>query len=369
LADANLTDDERVEAQRRAYELALARNGGAEPPYNPDAAASDFRKAAGVVISLRSTGAAAQPVSEASRTIWSIYAGLSRTYRILIAAAAIVAALVGAITLFDAGIAVVNAGMQSRVRETKRVADDAQSGEPRMVACIQINSVDESTMTLQGQLFFHTSDAAVQDALEKQGGKMPLMLTDAYSSTIHQKIAQFRNRRFGYGTFNFDVKSEPIPIALSTASTSVSYPFDLAEAQLELLFESAGNLNFVPAFEVERACAGRKLDAVKWGSGAIKISLARTWDEKMFVCAASVLFLMTCLTLCIVLLRNRGHLSGVQEALAMASFLIATVGFRQFLGLDRFFVRPILDIVLFLPSLAVMAAIFCIHIVPKRSII
>ena len=121
---------------------------------------------------------------------------------------------------------------------------------------------------------------------------------------------------------------------LPVMASMMGYPYD--DIRLEQIVYLSGSRGFDYPFdmEVQKALPGRLL-RVSIDSGRVSVVLRRSFIEKTFVILSGVIFLSVCVLVAFKLFSSTTSLSGIDEILAVAGFLLATAEFRSLLDIPR----------------------------------
>ncbi len=159
--------------------------------------------------------------------------------------------------------------------------------------------------------------------------------------------------------FSGQVYAETPRFHLRTFASVDGYPFDHLTILPTMVVYDTDGLQVAAKYEVERAVAGRNMQISDRGGWDIRF--VRVPLESLFVVASALVFLFLTILVGAKLFSAGVQLSGLQEVVAVAGYIIAASGFRDVLGLSRFGGISALEVVtfglpLFLLSLAIVVS-------------
>jgi hypothetical protein len=261
-------------------------------------------------------------------------------------------------------IPIMNSELSTRAREMYSIPTSRESRQENLFTVrLRLMSLSEESNSLRVSLFLHSRNEKFREYLKKGATKASIQVTDALDMNsvagVSSTTLDFETDSHG----SIDLKTNGTDFDLYAIDETYQFPFDRhASAFIIMVRLEDGSM---PPFnvEVERVFAGRKL-TLEGSSEQFRIYLGRTLNEKIIVVGSSVIFLATCFLLLYAIWNDREGLTGYQEALGLAGFVIAAVGFRQFAGLDIIKPRPYLDVILFLPALVVLLLVFSLRMRP-----
>lgn len=130
------------------------------------------------------------------------------------------------------------------------------------------------------------------------------------------------------------ISAETPPFKLTAFPSVASYPFDDWEFFPVVKLLARANLNAPAEYSVERMLPGKELKvegtAYNW-----KVYLQRTVAEQVLVLAVGIAFLALSFLISWRMFSRDAALSGMQELLALAGFVVAIAGLRDMLGVTR----------------------------------
>jgi hypothetical protein len=261
-------------------------------------------------------------------------------------------------------IEMMNAEYFTRTRDLitlKPSRDVSESvGDYPLVLRLRLVEFDESTGRLDVQLFAYTRDNDYRQQLETGRKRIFVSITDGMSTNSITNLERARLMFVADTIPNvsyFVSQSNTLemkPIFLSDVSI---FPFDTYRARLLIWVISPDGLPPPFALEVEKSYFVRTL-SVEGTPNEVEIAASRPILDKVVVVGSAGLFLLICVLVSVSLMIERRHLTGLEESLALAGFLLAAIGFREFAGFTELKSRSFLDVVVFLVPLAALFVVF-----------
>jgi len=131
-----------------------------------------------------------------------------------------------------------------------------------------------------------------------------------------------------------DAASRSATFALPAYTSGVPYPFDDVRVRPFLQVTDDKMMGVPVRAEVQKAFPGREM-VVRLEGGVPEIRLSRTTTEVAYILTTGLIFFALSVAIALRLFSPTSALTGVQELIAVASYLVAAAGFRDLLGLSR----------------------------------
>lgn len=246
---------------------------------------------------------------------------------------------------------------RATLRPARPVAD---GGAPPVMVRIAIHEFDEKAGRARASLFAYTRDPDYQHRLQHDSLHLYVVVSDGVEvggvgDLVRQRLTfapdTIPNIAFGQAKSNV-VEFSP------RFSTDVSiFPLDTYEVRLLVMVTTRQEYTPNYAIEVEKSYLGRTF-AAEGSSREVQVFAGRPRLDRIVVISSSLLFLALCLVVGHRLWAERDRLSGFNESIALAGFLLAALGFREFAGLSTLPSRSVLDVLLFIPALTLLLVAF-----------
>jgi hypothetical protein len=217
-------------------------------------------------------------------------------------------------------------------------------------------------MLIVHKLLPEENAAEVSIVVNAQGDAM--LHLDPTSAACFSLIVDDRSpdRAFPPRTYRFDCKAgagenfvtRESPRFLLPAWQSVSmFPFD--DVQIWPIVRLVAQTDWPPArYSATKAFPGRVIsntgNELNWA-----IHFARSPNQKIAILAGAALFVLLTIFVSARILFGREPLSALQDLIAVASYVVAAVGFRELLGLNKSIGTSAFEIAFFILPLAMMA--------------
>jgi hypothetical protein len=134
--------------------------------------------------------------------------------------------------------------------------------------------------------------------------------------------------------YSYAASAGPL-IRLPVYSSVVGFPFDVTSLRPDIAVHDLAGTDYPFELRVEKGFPGRLVKTRIDDGGLPLIEIERSWLEKGFYCSARAVFILILLTVTLSLFRSESTLTGLQEVLAAAGFLLASAGFRSAIGIPQ----------------------------------
>ncbi|WP_297089431.1 hypothetical protein [uncultured Draconibacterium sp.] len=257
---------------------------------------------------------------------------------------------------------VVNDDLYGRMIETKRFCDDSFDVKTDYVTVrFIIHNIHEQENAVDASLLIFTTGQKINHDLKEGKFSITADVRDGYG---YAPFGQYHKIVLDSSVVDKNVKtsnliSESENFLFPIANSVDGFPYDdvLIYPRVSVNYSGTPSEKYKLNTEVQKMMTGRQLE-VSCKSPRIA-TLSRTPIEKMFIVSSSVIFLVLAILVGISLILTKTGLSRTEELLAIATYLMATAGFRELIGFSRDTGISALEVaVLGIPLALVFTAIF-----------
>jgi hypothetical protein len=278
--------------------------------------------------------------------------------------AAAALSVAGGLLVLVVAIVVTLMNDEYRAGVVERVTLDAfyprPGGQAPVTLRVTLHEFDEPGGRVRASLFAYTRDPAWQSRLQHDSLHLYAMVSDGMETGGVGDLVRHRlvfapdtipNSAFG------EAKSQVLEFSPTFSRDVAIFPLDTYRVRLLVMLTTREE--HTPAFEVEvqKSYVGRTF-SVDGTSTEVMVAADRLLLDRIVVISASILFLALCGVIGRSLWMERDRLSGFNESIALAGFLLSAMGFREFAGFDQLPSRSVLDVLLFIPALTVLLTAF-----------
>jgi hypothetical protein len=245
--------------------------------------------------------------------------------------------LVAAIMVMALWFQLLNADLYGRLTETQRLGNifGATDDDPTIRLVLHRLLSDENAVEASVIL---TLSSAKREDFKKQG-----------NTRLRARVYDASFQPFGMGGFiTLDLVSpEDIPdpglnvisqqsnrFMLPLSPSLEGFPFDDRGVRVFTELRGTRSVVYAHLVEVEKMIPGRLLRA-SLNNGAVNATLTRTSTEKFLTITGAMVFLIVTLVIAWKLFMSTRALTGLEEVLAMAGYIVGAAGFRDLLGISR----------------------------------
>lgn len=151
-----------------------------------------------------------------------------------------------------------------------------------------------------------------------------------------------------------DAASRSAVFTLPAYTSGVPYPFDDVRVRPFLNVTDDKMMGVRTSAEIQKAFPGREM-VVHLQGGIPEIRLSRTTTEVAYILTTGLIFFALSVAIALRLFSATSALTGVQELIAVASYLVAAAGFRDLLGLSRLAGTSVFEILILGVPLVLLA--------------
>ncbi|WP_348705688.1 hypothetical protein [Tenacibaculum sp. 190524A02b] len=213
-----------------------------------------------------------------------------------------------------------------------------------------LKKILEDESAIEASIVLNYEKALIFEKYESTEIDFDIVISDRYNFnpsglTYKYRINDNINKQtFGYTNSGFETDNFKIPFAPS----AYGYPYDEFKFSTNIsLFANGITTNF--NYYIQDRIPGRIINTEKKQT----VNLSRTKTEKTLVLVSSIIFILMSIILTYKLVTKPKGLKTIEELIMVASYIIAIAGFREILGLSRYFGTGFLEItVIFIPLIS-----------------
>jgi hypothetical protein len=249
--------------------------------------------------------------------------------------------------------AILNADLYGRMDENTQVFLGRDSTLDALVVIHRLISDEnaaEVSVMLSARMY-----SPVGDSISSGKLRLKVAVYDGSSSLPFTPLAIATLDSSARIASNFTITTSSQRFIAPVIPSVNGFPFDEISIEPLIVVNASDGQDRLPSIHVLKTVPGRLLRTQKQNTEPI-ISLVRSQTEIALVLTTSVAFLVISLIVTRHIVAHAKRLTGLEELLTVAGFLIATAGFRDLVGVSRASGTSALEIFVFGGPVALLTA-------------